>query len=116
MAPGGLVEVCVSWPGHPHYLKKELRRKRQQIERLKGTLRCHMNVVRMVGWVSVSHLISVSVYLCEGSKRISQLHYASQSTYVGFKPTAWKINWFTIFGLNECGDLISQPNGSPLAP
>ena len=23
MAPGGLVEVCVSWPGHPRYLKKK---------------------------------------------------------------------------------------------
>ena len=22
MAPGGLVEVRVSWPGHPRYLKK----------------------------------------------------------------------------------------------
>ena len=23
MAPGGLVEVHVSWPGHPRYLKKK---------------------------------------------------------------------------------------------
>ena len=23
MAPGGLVEVRVSWPGHPRYLKKK---------------------------------------------------------------------------------------------
>ena len=23
MAPGGLVEVCISWPGHPRYLKKK---------------------------------------------------------------------------------------------
>ena len=25
MAIGGLVEVCVNWPGHPRYLKKKLR-------------------------------------------------------------------------------------------
>ena len=26
MAPGGLVEVCVSWSEHPRYLKKKKKR------------------------------------------------------------------------------------------
>ena len=31
MAPGGLVEVRVSWPGHPRYLKKKNKKKKKKI-------------------------------------------------------------------------------------
>ena len=33
MTPGGLVEVRVSWPGHPRYLKKIIIKKNNENER-----------------------------------------------------------------------------------
>ena len=40
MTPGGLVEVRVSWPGHPRYLKKK---KKMKNESKKFWEAAHMN-------------------------------------------------------------------------
>ena len=38
MAPGGLVEVRVSWPGHPRYLKKKNNNKKNKKKKKKKML------------------------------------------------------------------------------
>ena len=43
MAPGGLVEVRISWPGHPRYLKKK---KFIHCEITKARVRVHENYFR----------------------------------------------------------------------